>query len=282
MSRTTILPIATWCSVAVCATMFACEESTPGPKSPTSPEAQDGGEHQEESSPPRHDGVYVAKGTGPDGSAVGWDYLRFLSDGQAFSISSPGTAESAVSLLYTESDKPATGSYEIRHGKLRFVLKSKLGTVSYEGAIHDDRLEVRWHSKINGATADQTYTFVPVQQEGAPEEAADASAPPSTADVIPPGSGWFCYHTGDTGADRCERTAAACEATRKSTDAAQNPKTTRCAARKTAFCLVATMKKTGSATPLCFPTQENCGAAATALEHSPDVPDITLSACEEK
>jgi hypothetical protein len=232
---------------------------------------------------PRFDGVYAAKATGADGTDYGFDYLRFVADGRVLSLSSPAPMENAVPLLYTHSKRPATGTFETHDGMLKFVMKSDLGAVEYEGvASADNQLQVRWHSQVNGATADETFTFVPVEQQDDKDASAPApSAAPPMPDVslLPSGSGWFCFRAKEAGVSRCERTASACETTRKG---ASNEKVTRCARQGSAYCSTLTEKASGKGTALCYPSDEDCRAANAGMQNAQNAPDFTISACDQE
>ncbi len=235
------------------------------------------------SAPPRFDGVYAAKAEGgpPD---PGWDYLRFLDGGKVLSISSSAAPETAVSFLYSPSDRPARGTYELKNGTLRFVLRSKLGAVAYEGGVHDDHLVARWRSEINGAAAEETFSFVPVSQP------AEAPAPqlPESLDpaLLPDGQGWFCFRGAEAGSSRCGRTLAACEATRREAAAGSSPpatpKLSRCTKQKNASCHSIAEKSSGKAIAVCYESSEDCHASVAVLLGADDAPGYTLSACTQE
>jgi hypothetical protein len=245
--------------------------------------------------PPRQDGVYIAKAAGPKGADLGWDFLRFLPNRHVAGLSSGAPIDRAVRLLFYDPDRPSTGTYTTVEGQIRFILRSKLGTVAYRGVVDKDHLTVRWHSNINGASEEQTYTFVPVQVDDEPTEAdAGASAPseaPAAEDAVPPidmallppGSGWFCFHADAVAGSPCSRSMADCEASRKTTAAAsETGKATRCAAAKRAFCYTIRLKTSGEGKATCFASADECRATNGQLHAATNASDYVVSGCEEE
>jgi hypothetical protein len=254
---------------------IACAESTPPPKpAPTTGSSTT-------ASPPRFDGVYQSKVHGSDGADLGWDYLRFLSDGNVLSVSSPAPIEKAAGLLFAPDERTATGTVEIRGGVLRFVMKSKLGSVEYQGVVQNDELHVRWHSLINGATAEETFTFVPVEEQA--EEPPAAELPPPAVEFLPAGSGWFCMRITDSGASRCERSLAECDSLRKQVSAAvPTAKPTKCVRQKKAYCHTLSAKATKEGTAICYRTSEDCMNGLDGFRSAGNSSEYALSTCDEE
>ncbi len=158
---------------------LACKKAA---QEPVAPPAQAG-----PSLPPRFDGVYAAEvqGAAPPGdpNAGSVDFLRFTAEGRVMSLSAPASqsaAEAAVKLLMSGSDRAASGTYAIKDGVLRFVLTSKVGSMEYAGAIvKDDQLMVRWHSSINDASVEQTFTFVLIDPARAGEKSTEPPIEPA-------------------------------------------------------------------------------------------------------
>lgn len=235
---------------------------------------------------PHFEGVYYYQS--PDGV----DLLRFTSAGKVLSVSTANAQalEPAVRLLLGESDRCATGTYAIKDGILRFTLTSKAGAVEYAGAIKDDKLAARWHSNINNATVEETYTFVKVVDESSdPAPAADKPAPtdepaagpaaPAAPELtlIPDGSAWYCFRT--TGASRCERKPAACESSRKAAAAAhKDMKMAKCAKQAGAYCYTATNRAGARGVASCAATEADCKAEASGL----DADDVSVSSCAKQ
>ena len=238
------------------------------------------------SASPKLEGVYYFQ------SPEGVDLLRFTSARKVLSLStaSQQSLESAVRLLIAESDRCASGTYAIKEGILRFTLTSKAGTVDYAGAIKDDKLAARWRSGINGASVEETYTFVKVVDEAAetaanpdrpPTEDADAGAPSAPTGpeltLIPDGAAWYCFRT--SGASRCERKQAACDAARKSAAAAhRDTKMGKCTKQASAYCYTAT-KGAAHGMASCSATEADCKAEASGLEPGSDV---SISVCAKQ
>jgi hypothetical protein len=268
--------------------LAACKRGAP---EPVAPPAQSGA-----SLPPRFDGVYGAKvpSAQPQGdpNAIGVDLLRFTADGHVRSLSIPSAAalESAVRALVAGTDRAASGTYAIKDGVLRFSLTSKLGTVEYAGAVKDDGLAVRWHSAINDATAEESFSFIrteggkggddgqepePSEDGGAPPPAAPAApaGPPELA-LIPTGQGWSCFRAPSVNTSRCERSSAACEAAfKEATTARPTLKLTRCAKKPVAFCH--TVRKGSRGSGFCYSAEDECKAGAAGF----DGPDLAISVC---
>lgn len=265
---------------------LACSKAA---QEPVTPPAQAG-----TSSPPRFDGVYAAPVGKPDqGQDQGMDLLRFVADGRvlSLSVSSSQGLEPAVRMLLAENEKCATGKYEIKDGVLRFVLKSKLGSVEYAGAVREDKLLARWRSGINGTSLEETFSFVHVveDEKGEKNEKPTAAAPdgepsgPASPELalIPEGAAWFCFRAPSVGVSRCERKAAECDAARKTTAAAhKNLKLTPCAKQASAHCFTIVQKSAQKGAASCSATEDDCKAEVAGL--GAEGADVSVSACTKQ
>ena len=266
---------------------LACGKQAEGPVAPPA--------GAKSSAAPRFDGVYGAPvGKGEQGAPdQGMDLVRFVADGRVLTLSIPSSEglEPAVRLLLGACSECASGKYELKDGVLRFVMKSKLGSVEYAGAVADDRLVAHWRSDINGVSREESFSFVHVVDDPdatpsssdkgeKPSAEADPPTTPSLPEValVPPGSSWYCFHGPTPGASSCERKLPACESANKAASATHKElKLTKCAKQATAWCYTMVQRSVAKGAAFCSSTEEDCKADVAGA--APETPDLTVSSC---
>src|SRR5262249_37707478 len=154
----------------------------------------------------------------------------------------------------------------------------------------EDQFVVRWKSAINGATVEETFTFVHVVDESvdgggeAPKDegaGAAVGAGVSEAALIPEGTEWYCFRA--PGASRCERKAAVCETSRKGAlTIHKGAKIGKCTKQATAFCFIVVQKSAGRGAASCSATEEDCKADLGRLDMDTESGDVTVSPCAQK
>jgi hypothetical protein len=107
----------------------------------------------------RFDGVYQR--ASQDGSYHA--YLRFFANGatSTASISGPGAKTPGDVATKLSSLPPSSDCWAVSGNSVSFMATTESGAIAYTGEVSDDRLELRWHSFINGNDASGTYVFVP-------------------------------------------------------------------------------------------------------------------------
>ena len=216
------------------------------------------------------DGVYYAPSFDPRGQQIGWDFVRFYPDGAVVTLSTPGTLDEVLPFLRNEDDHPGKGHYKLEGPRIVFAATSSYGAVEYEGLVQKERMDLRWHSKINDVHGGGMYGFehVPAGPAAAagggagggtgPDESGAAGAPPDEA-LKPAGSGWFCTHDAAKRASGCTRARADCEKLRQFLHSKHRVKTSDCGRHDAAFCYTTT------AGPVCYETQPHCEGAIAEL-----------------
>lgn len=106
----------------------------------------------------RTDGIYQAASENGDRFQK---YVRFFDEGVALTVTSSGNPEQVRRWLVPGAGQ-SEGSYRVVARTISFVSADTHGAVEFEGLVLDDtRIRLRWHSRINGNTGEDTYEFVP-------------------------------------------------------------------------------------------------------------------------
>jgi hypothetical protein len=109
----------------------------------------------------RFDGVYSSKKMENDNGDGYKYYLKFYKSGTVISVSSSGTAEEISKWFKPGHEMVSEGKYEIDEDTISFTVKSKYGSVKYNGKIvSEEKLKLHSKSLINSKESDITYSFV--------------------------------------------------------------------------------------------------------------------------
>ncbi len=107
------------------------------------------------------DGVYVTD-LPTHGMENSKHYLKFHDDSTVLAISSPYKLEKVRKLLESPSIHIGKGKFKVTDDSIKFVTKTQSGLVVYEGIIeHDQKINLKVRSYINGYEFQEVYTFQP-------------------------------------------------------------------------------------------------------------------------
>ena len=104
----------------------------------------------------RFDGLYYAE------YPFYRSYLRFYPDGTVLEASTSGRPEQVAHWFSKAHADLPKGTYTFQGLSIEFSTTSSDRTVDYEGAVHDEALELRSHSHTNGHKDQKTFSFVQV------------------------------------------------------------------------------------------------------------------------
>ncbi|MFC8348643.1 toll/interleukin-1 receptor domain-containing protein [Streptomyces sp. NPDC057280] len=92
--------------------------------------------------------------------------LRFYADRSVLSTTTTGRGPEIARWFTKENPMPyfGKGTYEISGNLIKFTTKIDIGTIEYEGTLHEDgtELHLHTHSRINGHQSDGVWRFLPV------------------------------------------------------------------------------------------------------------------------
>ena len=92
-------------------------------------------------------------------------YLRFYADSHAIPATNSASPEAMQAWLTRESEKYPPAVTKVNGDSLSFTTKHWGGTIDYEFAIMEGKLQGTVSSNITGRKAERTYVFVPWESD---------------------------------------------------------------------------------------------------------------------
>lgn len=108
----------------------------------------------------RYDGVYFMNSTGNKHRG-----LRFFSNGMAVASSYRGNPQDSLSAFSLTNPHLPKGKYNISGNTISITMKTRVGTVEYEGTVNEGKLKLDWHNKHKNKKGDYDYEFIQIQNK---------------------------------------------------------------------------------------------------------------------